>query len=76
MRKIYFSSLLLTAICMLQIAGLKAQGTEGYGSGMRVNLDSSGQKYLRIINWHQVWLRQMDNNPGTLVNGTPTSSQL
>ncbi len=61
---------------MLQIAGLKAQGTEGYGSGMRVNLDSSGQKYLRIINWHQVWLRQMDNNPGTLVNGTPTSSQL
>lgn len=75
MKKIYLVVSALMVLLAVSNKSVMAQGTEGYGSGMRMNLDSSGQKYIRIINWHQVWFRQMDNNPGTLVNGTPTNSQ-
>jgi hypothetical protein len=55
---------------------LKAQQIEpSYGQGIRVNLDTSGKKYLRIITWHQVWARYAENNPGSTVNGELTNSQ-
>lgn len=55
---------------------LSAQQVEpSYGQGIRVNLDTSGKKYLRIITWHQVWARYSENNPGSTVNGEITKSQ-
>ncbi len=55
---------------------LQAQQIEpSYGQGIRVNLDTSGKKYLRIITWHQVWARYAENNPGSMVNGEMTNSQ-
>jgi hypothetical protein len=46
-----------------------SQGSENYGSGLKINLDSSGKKYVRFIMWNQIWARAIDHNPGTQVNG-------
>lgn len=53
----------------------KAQGTDGYGSGIKIALDTSGKKYIRILNWHQVWVRHNENNPGSTINGTAQDNQ-
>ena len=37
-----------------------------YGAGMKVNISPDGSKYLRFINWHQVWTRYTENNSNTL----------
>lgn len=52
-----------------------AQGTDNYGAGLKLNLDTSGKKYVRFITWHQVWLRHNDNNPGSTINGDASNSQ-
>jgi hypothetical protein len=54
---------------------VKAQGTDNYGSGLKINLDTTGKKFVRIITWHQVWLRVNENNPGSTINGQKSSSQ-
>lgn len=46
----------------------QAQGSETYGKGIRININEDGSKYIRFITWHQMWLRYIDNNPGTQVN--------
>ena len=56
-------------IVILILAGFPAlnaaaQGSEEYGSGIRVNLDESGNKYIRFITWHQFWLRTAENSVG------------
>jgi hypothetical protein len=63
----------LLAALVLLIAPLAAysQGSELYGSGIRLNINEDGSKYVRFITWHQFWTRYIDNNPGTLVNGEP-----
>lgn len=45
------------------------QGSELYGKGIRINLDTTSKKYIRFITWHQFWIRGIENNPGTFVNG-------
>ena len=53
----------------------KAQGTDNYGSGIKINLDTSGKKFVRILTWHQVWIRNNENNPGSTINGEKSASQ-
>lgn len=53
-----------------------AQGTDNYGSGLKINLDSTGRKFVRVLTWHQVWVRYNENNPGSLINGEASSSQV
>ncbi len=68
----------VTAIALLFVihqSQIRAQGTEEYGSGLKVNLDSTGKKYIRFLTWHQVWLRHNENNPGSLINGEESKSQ-
>ncbi len=65
-----FAALLLSGA-----SGLMAQGSDNYGSGMKINLDTSGKKFVRVITWHQVWLRHNQNNPGSTINGDRSSSQ-
>lgn len=37
---------------------------------MTLKLDEKGQKFIRLITWHQMWLTHTINNPGTLdING-------
>lgn len=48
------------------------QGSEEYGSGLKINIDQTGSKYVRFIIWNQIWTRAMELNPGSVVNGQPT----
>ena len=38
---------------------------------LKVNLDPSGEKNIKFGLSSQVWLRYLENNPGTAVNGVP-----
>jgi hypothetical protein len=68
--------LLSIPITMLLITSvMRAQGTENYGSGMKINLDTTGKRFIRIITWHQIWLRNNENNPGSTINGEASNSQ-
>lgn len=68
--------LTLTTVLFLASSGrMMAQGSDNYGSGMKINLDTSGKKFVRVITWHQVWLRHNDNNPGSTINGEKATSQ-
>lgn len=46
-----------------------AQGSDLYGSGLKIKFNDDGSKYLRVISWAQVWTRYNNNNEGTLRNG-------
>lgn len=75
MKKI--TTLLSTLALSLTVGGgaLHAQGTDNYGAGLKINLDTSGKKFVRILTWHQVWLRYSENNPGSTTNGVKTDNQ-
>jgi len=64
MKKVIVS--LLLALPWLFVHG---QGSDDYGSGVKLNLNSEGSKYMRIIAWNQVWARYTENNPGSAING-------
>lgn len=46
-----------------------AQGSEEYGSGLKIKFNDEGSKYLRFIIWNQIWTRAIEMNPGSQVNG-------
>lgn len=52
---------------------LFGQGSETYGNGLRINFNADSSKYVRVILWNQIWARSIQNNPGTLVGGEPSS---
>ena len=62
---------------LLAISGLLlsqtliAQGFSDYGSGIKLNINQDGSKYIRVITWNQIWLRNTQNNPGSAVGGVP-----
>lgn len=51
-----------------------AQGSDDYGSGLKINLNQDGSKNLRFIFWNQIWMRHSDMNPGTMVSDEATTS--
>ena len=57
------------SILLAWAASLTAQGSPDYQGGLRLKLNEDGNRYLRFIIWNQVWLRGIENNPGTAVNG-------
>jgi hypothetical protein len=44
------------------------------GKGMTVSLNDDGSRYIRFSNWHQIWVRAQELNPGSAVSGTPTKT--
>ncbi|MEO1448237.1 MAG: porin [Bacteroidota bacterium] len=76
MRKIIL--LLLTVFPLLFIltsTHVQAQGSDIYDGGLRIKLNESGDKYLRMMFLTQVWTRWNQNNPGTAdINGLEQSS--
>jgi hypothetical protein len=70
-----FTLLLMLFSGITQVQLSNAQGTDNYGAGLRINLDSTGKKYVRMLTWHQVWLRHNQNNPGSTINGEASSAQ-
>lgn len=65
--------ILYTGLLFSAFAGM-AQGSDEYGSGLKVNLNTEGSKYLRIIAWNQVWFRSTEMNPGTMINSEEAES--
>lgn len=57
---------------LLNVSQLRAQGSDIYGPGLKVNIDEKGEKYVRFLIWNQVWARSGANNPGTLENDVPS----
>lgn len=51
------------------------QGYTEYESGMKLKLNPEGTKYIRFINWNQVWLRYNDNNTGSTMLGKKQDNQ-
>lgn len=66
---------LLTLLLAWRTPTSFAQGTDNYGAGLKINLDTTGKKFVRILTWHQVWIRHNENNPGSTINGEKTGSQ-
>ncbi|MDX1903459.1 MAG: porin [Thermonemataceae bacterium] len=66
--------LFIAAVLLMSGHFVQAQGSDIYGKGIRINLDTTGTRYIRFITWHQLWMRYIDNNPGTTVNGLPEAS--
>lgn len=71
------ATLITAAIAMMAAShNATAQNSEHYGAGLKLGLNPEGSKYVRFLVWNQIWARYNDNNPGTLVNGTPSSSSM
>lgn len=43
--------------------------------GLRINLDSSGTRYLKFTALNQVWVRFDEMNPGSTINGKAATNQ-
>lgn len=63
---------LLVGLLLFQGFTAMGQGSDLYGSGLKVKLNDDGSKYLRFITWHQVWIRYNRSNEGSLKNEIPT----
>jgi len=60
----------LFAAMQLFAQGNAAPGIDHSYKPMTIKLDEKGQKFIRFITWHQMWITHTENNPGTLdVNG-------
>jgi hypothetical protein len=55
---------LIALLACCSRATLSAQGSDEYGSGIKIELGESGKKYIRFITWHQFWLRMAENSIG------------
>lgn len=66
---------LLLATFLLSTPILKAQNVDHSYKPLTLKLDEKGSKFLRIITWHQMWISNTQNNPGTTdINGKEQSS--
>lgn len=50
------------------------QGSNHYGSGVVVKLNDNGSKFFRFITWHQVWVRYLEQNPGSFIHNAATET--
>lgn len=56
MKKSLQLSILLLLLCISYIGYAQQKAPTEYGSGLKVNLSEKGDKYFRLITWHQFWL--------------------
>ncbi len=69
MRKKILSISMVIVTMFLTQSLLYAQGSADYGAGIKLNVNPEGTKYVRLLTWSQIWMRSIENNPGTMVNG-------
>ncbi|MBV6881404.1 porin [Epilithonimonas ginsengisoli] len=66
---------ILTFIGLLLFStSLYSQGSPDYGNGLKLNLNPEGDKYVRFILWNQIWLRNTEMNPGTMIADEATKN--
>jgi hypothetical protein len=68
----YAKTALLLLLSVFCTSVVSAQGSTEYGSGLKLNLNNEGSKFVRFIFWNQIWAKSVKNNPGTLVGGEPS----
>lgn len=63
--------MMTSILTALALTGAPEAHAEGFDAPppVKVKLNEDGSAYLRLITWHQVWMRAIDNNPGTTVQG-------
>jgi hypothetical protein len=63
----------LSMVMAMVVLGLGAEARAEYDpdldKGVKLDLTKDGSRYLRILTWHQFWLRFNQHNPGSLVHG-------
>lgn len=64
-------SLFSLGVCLFITQPVKAQYAPEYNEGLKINLNDKDDYYIRFMLWNQIWARSTEQNPGTLVNGTP-----
>lgn len=76
---------LVTAICVVTFGKMQSQEVKDSAfvaiekpkpktkpiGDLKIKFNEDGSKYLKFGFWNQVWLRAIENNPGTAVNGVP-----
>lgn len=66
--------ILTLTFIVLSFVGAFSQGSDNYGSGLKINLNPDGTKYARFIIWNQIWFRATELNPGSSVGGEETKN--
>jgi hypothetical protein len=62
---------LSAALSLTLSPAASAEGNEEvYGGGVSHKFGKHDQLAFRLMSWHQVWLRAIENNPGTVVDGS------
>ncbi|WP_379964881.1 porin [Epilithonimonas sp. UC225_85] len=61
-------------VLVLFSTSLYSQGSPDYGNGLKLNLNPEGDKYVRFILWNQIWLRNTEMNPGTMIADEATKN--
>lgn len=62
---------LAATVLALAVVPSTAQADDGPPAvpALKLNLTDDGDYWVRFITWHQIWIRQQQQNPGTTVNG-------
>lgn len=55
-------------------AAARAEIPPELSKGARINLTADGSTFLRIMTWHQVWVRYNEHNPDSVVRGAPADA--
>ncbi len=58
----------ILCLVFLSQAGF-GQGSSEYDSGLKLDLNEDGSKYVRFVIWNQIWARSTQSNPGSMING-------
>lgn len=75
LKKTIASAIAVLAAFQLQAQVNTAPGIDHSYKPMILKLDDKGQKFIRLITWHQIWISHTENNPGTLdINGKVQSN--
>lgn len=72
MKKNTFAVIALSLLCL--VARAQAQEAPQETEELRYKLNPSGTHYIKLTLLNQLWLRQNESNPGSLVMGEPSSS--
>lgn len=70
-----FSFFVLATICIATFnsSDVSAQNAPDYKDGLQVNLNGREDYFLRFMIWNQMWVRSIENNPGTMINDVPAN---
>jgi hypothetical protein len=67
MKRLWAAAAATLALCAGTSA--RAEYDPEIDKGVKLNFSEDGKRFLRIMTWHQVWMRYDEHNPGSVVRG-------